>query len=32
MAQCVEDLALSLLWQVQSLAWELQHAVGVAKK
>ena len=38
MAQCVKDPTLSLqwlgslLWQVQSLAWELPHFVGVAKK
>ena len=32
MAQLVEDPALSLLWLVRSQAWELPHAVGVAKK
>ena len=34
-AQGIKDLMLSLLQlmlQVQSLAWELQHAVGAAKK
>ena len=39
MAQWVKDVVLSLSWlwlfavvQVQSLAWELPHAVGVTKK
>ena len=38
MAQQVRDLALSLQWQVAAIAWvrslaqELPHAVGVAKK
>jgi len=38
-AQQAKDLALSLVWfgltvvvKVQSLAWELPHAVGVAQK
>ena len=32
MAYGVEDLALSLLWLVQSLTWELPCAVGTTKK
>ena len=31
-AQQVKDLVLSLLWQIQSLTWELPHAVGMANK
>ena len=31
--QWVKDLVLSLLWcRVQSLAWKLLHAMGIAKK
>ena len=32
MDKWVKDLALSLLWQIPSLAQELLHATGVAKK
>ena len=28
----VKDPSLSLLWELQSLAWEFPHAVGMAKK